>query len=168
MILNAAWKTVHFISDLTLLKFWKSLDYKYRRRTRKNASYRGKIPKKFENPLSQGRSDQIVLKYFGRKFATSFRSGAAKYSWGFVSLLELRGPNFVETKPEEKKVRKRSYWTKPKLKTSWTKNWRKKGTRRTRIRCTTRSLFSPMPICFRCLRVLRSSFSSSSDDITLW
>ena len=51
--------------------------------------------------------------YFNRMFATSFRSGAAKYSWGFVPLLDLRGPNFVKSKPEEEKTwKKRSYWTK--------------------------------------------------------
>ena len=41
------------------------------------------IGKNFFKSFSQRRSDQLVLKYFGRKFVTSFRTEAAKDSWGF-------------------------------------------------------------------------------------
>ena len=106
LVLNATWNAVHFRSDKTLLNFWKSLDYKWREK--RVAFDREKFPWKFENPVSQRRSDQIVLKYFGRKFVTYSRTEAATEIWGFVSTLDIRGPSSCQQNLRKKIVKKKN------------------------------------------------------------
>ena len=69
----------------------KTLDYK--QNEKRVAFCTGIFPWMSENPVSQRKSDQIVLKCFGRNFVRSFRTEAAKDCCSFVSMIEKSDPN---------------------------------------------------------------------------
>ena len=69
-------------------------------KTKNALLFEGKLSWNFENPVSQRKSEHIVLKCFGRKFARSFRTKAAKDSRSFISLTK-KGPKLMEAKSKE-------------------------------------------------------------------
>ena len=101
-------ETVHFITNVILLKFKNWWDYKY-----KNALLF--IKKKFfETSKIQFLRERMTKKYSSissRNFFTFSRIETAKDSWGFVPMLEWGGPIFVEENLKKKQRKNRCFWT---------------------------------------------------------